>query len=61
MRTAMLNFQQENVVIAQGDDILFLKYIDVGGRQFDEAVARRLEMTPAEATALRKHNVQISS
>jgi type IV pilus assembly protein PilM len=44
------------VVIAQGDDILFLKYIDVGGRQFDEAVARRLEMLPAEATALRKHN-----
>jgi type IV pilus assembly protein PilM len=43
-------------VIAQGDDLLFLKYINVGGRHFDEAVARRLEMPLAEATALRKHN-----
>lgn len=44
------------VVIAKGHDALFMKYIDVGGRQMDEAVARHLDMTIAEASALRRHN-----
>lgn len=45
-----------SVVIAQGSDALFVKYIDVSGRQFDEAVARHLKMSLPEATALRRHN-----
>lgn len=44
------------VVIAQGANVLFVKYIDVGGRQMDEAVAKHLQMTLAEAAALRRHN-----
>ena len=44
------------VVIAKGTDVLFIKYIDVGGRQLDEAVGRHLEMTLSEAATLRRHN-----
>jgi type IV pilus assembly protein PilM len=44
------------VVIARGTDTIFVKYLEVGGRHFDEAVARHLKMTPADAVALRRHN-----
>ncbi len=44
------------VVIARGPDALFIKYIDVGGRQMDEAVARHLDMSLPEATTLRRHH-----
>ena len=43
-------------VIARGTDTMFIKYIDVGGRQFDEAVARHLKLSPGDAAALRRHN-----
>jgi type IV pilus assembly protein PilM len=43
-------------LVVQGDELLFVKYIDVGGQQFDLAVARHLKMDLNEATALRKHN-----
>ncbi len=45
-----------SVVIAEGDDILFMKYIDLGGRNFDEAVAKHLKMDFAAAWALRRNN-----
>lgn len=41
-------------VIAQADAPLFIKYIDVSGQQFDEAVARHLKMPLAEAAHLRR-------
>lgn len=44
------------VVIAQGTDVLFVKYLDVGGRQMDEAVARHLHLSDEDASALRRHN-----
>ncbi|GAA4422566.1 pilus assembly protein PilM [Bremerella cremea] len=44
------------VIIAQGGQVLFVKYIDVGGRHFDEAVARQLDMSLTDAINLRKHN-----
>jgi type IV pilus assembly protein PilM len=44
------------VVIAQGADILFIKYIEVGGRQMDEAVTNNLKVDLADASALRRHN-----
>ena len=44
------------VVIARGCHAMFMKYIDVGGRRLDEAVARHLRMSPSEATSLRRHN-----
>jgi type IV pilus assembly protein PilM len=43
-------------VITRGMNTMFVKYIDIGGRHFDEAVARHLKMTPADASALRRHN-----
>jgi type IV pilus assembly protein PilM len=43
-------------VIAGGSDVLFVKYIDAGGRQMDEAVARHLKMSVEDAAALRRHN-----
>lgn len=43
-------------VIARGSDAVFVKYIDVGGRHLDEAVAGHLRMGLAEAAALRRHN-----
>ncbi|HZZ73468.1 MAG TPA: pilus assembly protein PilM [Pirellulales bacterium] len=44
------------VVIARGAEILFVKYIDIGGRHFDNAVSQQLGMEPAAASALRRHN-----
>ncbi len=41
------------VVIADGDAILFLKYVATGGRELDQAVAKHLELEPAEANRLR--------
>jgi type IV pilus assembly protein PilM len=45
-----------SVVIAHGREPLFIKYVDVAGRHFDEAVAAHLEMDLPAAAALRRHN-----
>jgi len=44
------------VVIGRGSHAMFMKYIDVGGRHLDDAVARHLNMKHGEAAALRRHN-----
>lgn len=44
------------VVIAQQDETLLMKYLPIGGGDFDEAVANHLQMPPHEAAALRRHN-----
>lgn len=44
------------VMIAQGEELLFVKYVEIGGKQFDESVARSLKMELREAAALRRHN-----
>ena len=51
-----MGYAKTAVVIAQGDDVLFLKYLDLGGIQFDKAVARKLELDLADAAALRRTN-----
>jgi type IV pilus assembly protein PilM len=51
-----IGYSSTAVVIAEGDNALFVKYIDVGGRHMDEAVAQRLDMPAVQANALRKHN-----
>ena len=43
-------------LIARGIDTMFVKYIDVGGRHLDEAVARHLKLSLGDAAALRRHN-----
>jgi type IV pilus assembly protein PilM len=49
-----VGFARTAAVITQGDEMLFVKYIDVGGSHFDAAVARHLNMEPTEAAALRR-------
>jgi type IV pilus assembly protein PilM len=49
-----VGFARTAAVITQGDEMLFVKYIDVGGTQFDAAVARHVNMEPSEAAALRR-------
>jgi type IV pilus assembly protein PilM len=44
------------VVIARGQEPLFIKYIDLGGRHLDEAVAAQLKMDLTSAANLRRHN-----
>ncbi len=44
------------VVIANGMDALFIKYLDIGGRHLDDAVSRHLKLSLADAMALRRHN-----
>ncbi len=51
-----IGYSRTAALVAQGDDLLFVKYIDVGGQQFDLAVGRHLKMDLHEAIALRKHN-----
>lgn len=42
-----------NIIIAQGRDLAFARRIDLGGRAFDETVARQLGVSRAEAARLR--------
>jgi type IV pilus assembly protein PilM len=51
-----MGYSRTAALVAQSDDLLFVKYIDVGGQQLDQAVARHLKMDLHEAIALRKHN-----
>ncbi len=51
-----VGFSCTAVVISEGTNVLFIKYIDIGGRHLDEAVAKHLDMEMAEAHALRRHS-----
>lgn len=35
---------------------MFVKYVDVGGRHMDQAVAQHLKLSLADAASLRRHN-----
>lgn len=54
-RLAFLNFGEAatTVVIADGDQMLFLKSIDGGGEHFDRAVAKQLDLPLKEAARMR--------
>lgn len=51
-----VGYSNTAVIIAEGTQILFVKYLSVGGRHFDEAVCRQLDMTMTDAVNLRRHN-----
>ncbi|MBX7167607.1 MAG: type IV pilus assembly protein PilM [Pirellulales bacterium] len=42
------------VIISRGGKAMFIKYLDISGCHFDEALARHLKMDLAEAAALRR-------
>jgi type IV pilus assembly protein PilM len=44
------------VMIAEGATPLFIKYLDLGGQQMDEAIAQQLRLPLFEAIQLRRHN-----
>jgi type IV pilus assembly protein PilM len=58
LRMMFVNIGASNtvVLIAEGQTPMFIKYLDIGGRHLDEAVARHLRMSLPEASALRRHN-----
>jgi len=56
MMTINIGASNTTAVISRGSDAMFIKYIDIGGRHLDDAVARNLKMTPSDAAALRRHN-----
>jgi type IV pilus assembly protein PilM len=45
------------VIIGRGREMSFFKTIDVGGRHFNEAVSRKLEIAPGEARELRRRMI----
>jgi type IV pilus assembly protein PilM len=51
-----VGYSRAIVMITEGEDLLFVKYADLGGQALDEAVARRLQMNEREAASLRRHN-----
>ncbi len=44
------------VVITQGQETKFTKYINIGGQRMDEAIARHMKMDLMDAASLRRHN-----
>jgi len=51
-----VGYSRTAALIAQAEELLFVKYIDIGGQHLDLAVGRHLKMDLHEAVALRKHN-----
>jgi len=51
-----IGYTRTAALIAQADELLFVKYIEIGGQHFDLAVSRHLKMDLHEAVSLRKHN-----
>jgi len=49
-----LGASASKVVITRGREVVFLKRVEVAGRQFDQAVADRLNLSFEEACALRR-------
>jgi type IV pilus assembly protein PilM len=44
------------VVIAQHDHLMFVKYVEIGGKDFDQAVASHLGITLLDAATLRRQS-----
>lgn len=53
---AHVGYRRTLAVVAQGDDPLMIKVIELGGKHFDEAVAAHLQMDLPSAATLRRHH-----
>jgi len=53
-----LGTKATRVVVARGRQVVFIKVIDIGGREFDEAVAAQLNLDLADAIELRTRVMQ---
>ena len=56
-----IGLRSSQVIIGKGREMSFFKPIDVGGRQLDEAVSRKLGITMEEACALRRRLMENSA
>ncbi len=48
-----IGYTGARVMVASGDDLIFIKTIPVGGLAFDELVSQQMELTPADTARLR--------
>lgn len=51
-----VGYSRTLALVAQADELLFVKSIEIGGQHFDLAVARFLKMDLSEAALLRRHH-----
>jgi len=51
-----VGYSRSAALVVQGEELLFVKYIEIGGQHFDLAISRHLKMDLHEAVSLRKHN-----
>jgi type IV pilus assembly protein PilM len=51
-----VGYHSTAVLITRGDEPLFIKYLDLGGKHFDESVGKHLSMQEVDAAALRRNN-----
>jgi type IV pilus assembly protein PilM len=51
-----LGYSRLAILIGEGEQTFFVKYVGIGGRDLDEAAANGMGMTVSEAAALRRHN-----
>ena len=58
VRTLLVHIGHARTVVAitDGNDLLFVKYIPIGGQEMDEAVCRHLSIDAASAATLRRHH-----
>lgn len=50
-----IGYARTIVAIAEGDHLLYVKYVEIGGRDFDRSVADYLGISPADASAMRRN------
>ena len=53
---AHVGYRRTLAVVAQGDEPLMIKVIEIGGKHLDEAVAAHLQMDAKAAGSLRRHH-----
>jgi type IV pilus assembly protein PilM len=53
---AHVGYRRTLAVVAQGDDPLMIKIIELGGKHLDDAVAAHLQMDVKSAASLRRHH-----
>jgi type IV pilus assembly protein PilM len=56
MMFAHIGYRRTLAIVAENDDPLMIKVIELGGKHFDEAVAAHLQMDEGSAATLRRHH-----
>jgi type IV pilus assembly protein PilM len=51
-----IGYHSTAVLITKGDEPLFVKYLEIGGKHCDESVAKHLSMDLSDAAALRRNS-----